>query len=72
MAITAILAGAGAVYFTKQNLDTASFTDAIQRIQNDDDAFWCKRAAASIVQDATGAYFCAIRMEKYQSEEGGE
>jgi hypothetical protein len=73
MAIAAILAGAGAVYFTKQNLDTANFNDAIGLIRNDTQAFWCERAGVAIpIQDATGGYFCPVRMPRYQGgEEGG-
>jgi hypothetical protein len=55
MTVAALLAGAGAVYFTKQNLDTANFHDAIQLVRNDTRAFWCKRAGvATPLQDATG------------------
>lgn len=73
MAVAALLAGAGAVYFTKQNLDTANFNDAIGLIRNDTRAFWCERAQASIVQDAGGKPFCAVSMPRYQipEEEGG-
>ncbi|MCV0349030.1 MULTISPECIES: hypothetical protein [Alphaproteobacteria] len=46
MAIAALLAGGGAVYFTKQKLDNANFQDAINLIQNDDDAYWCGAAQA--------------------------
>ena len=35
MEIAAILAGTEAIYFTKQNLDTANFKDAISLIAND-------------------------------------
>lgn len=69
MAIAAILAGGGTVYFTKQQLDTANFQDAIGLIRNDDDAYWCKHAQASIIQDAGGKPFCAVSMPKYQIEE---
>jgi hypothetical protein len=73
MAVAALLAGTGAVYFTKQNLDTANFNDAIGLIRNDSRAFWCDRAGvATPIQDATGGYFCPIRMPRYQPEEGGE
>lgn len=63
--IAALLAGAVAVYFTKQQLDNANFQDAIQLIRNDTRAFWCERAQASIVQDAGGNPFCAVSMPKY-------
>jgi hypothetical protein len=74
MAVAALLAGAGAVYFTKQQLDNANFNDAIGLIRNDSRAFWCDRAGASIVQDAGGKPFCAVSMPKYQGgeEKGGE
>ena len=73
MAIAALLAGGGAVYFTKQQLDTANFQDAIGLIRNDSRAFWCERpGVATPIQDATGEYFCPIRMEKYQGGEEGE
>ena len=62
-------AGAGAVYFTKQNLDTAKFVDAIRLIQNDDDAYCYGSARASIVQDRDGTHYCAIAMTKYQPPE---
>jgi len=71
MAAAALLAGARAVYFTKQNLDTANFNDAIGLIRNNSRAFWCERAGvATPIQDATGGYFCPVRMKKYQG--GGE
>lgn len=71
--LAALLAGAGAVYFTKQQLDNANFNDAIGLIRNDTRAFWCERAGgATPIQDATGAYFCPVRMPRYQGgEEGG-
>lgn len=73
MAIAAILAGAGAVYFTKQNLDTANFQDAIGLIRNDTQAFWCERAGVSTpIQDATGGYFCPVRMTRYQAPKQAE
>lgn len=65
MIVAAGLAGAGAVYFTKQNLDTANFADAIRLIQNDDDAYWCGSARASIVQDNDGTHYCAVAMLDY-------
>jgi hypothetical protein len=71
MALAALLASAGAVYFTKQNLDTANFNDAIGLIRNDTRALWCERAGvATPIQDATGGYFCPIRMEKHQTPVG--
>ncbi|MHA3916260.1 hypothetical protein [Halovulum sp. GXIMD14793] len=72
MLISAALAGAGAVFFTKQNLNTANFADAIRLIQSDDDAYWCGRAGASIVQDQNGAHYCAIAMTEYRPEEPAE
>lgn len=69
MAIAAALVGGGSVYFTKQKLDNANFQDAISLIQNDDDAYWCERAEASIVQDREGTHYCAIAMPKFQAEE---
>lgn len=69
MIIAAGLAAAGAVYFTKQQLDTANFQDAIQLIQNDDDAYWCGSARASIVQDRDGTHYCAIAMPNYVEPE---
>lgn len=72
MAVAALLAGAGAVYFTKQQLDNANFQDAIGLIRNDDEAYWCGRAEASIVQDAGGRPFCAVSMPRYQIPEQAE
>lgn len=70
MAVAALLAGTGAVYFTKQQLDTANFQDAIGLIRNDTRAFWCERAGvATPIQDATGGYFCPISMPRYQIPE---
>ncbi|MEM9638010.1 MAG: hypothetical protein AAGA94_10225, partial [Pseudomonadota bacterium] len=63
------LAAAPAVYFTKQNLDTANVADAVQLIQLDDDAYWCGSARASIVQDRNGTQYCAISMPEYQPPE---
>ncbi len=73
MAIAAILAGTGAVYWAKQSLGKIGFQDAVQFIRNDDDAYWCKHAgSAKPIQDATEKYFCPVRMEKFQipEEEG--
>ena len=72
MLVAAGLAGAGAVYYTKQNLDTANFADAIQLIQNDNDAYWCGSANAHIVQDNDGTHYCAVQMPKYQVPEPAE
>lgn len=65
MLISAGLAGAAAVYFTKQQLDTANFQDAITFIQNDDDAYWCDRADGQTISGQSGAKFCAIHMPNY-------
>lgn len=72
MLIAALLAGGAADYFTKQKLDNANFQNAIQLIQNDDDAYWCGSARASIVQDNQGTHYCAIAMPKYQIPEENE
>lgn len=69
MAIAALLAGGGAVYFTKQKLDNANLQDAINLIKNDDDAYWCGAAQASIVQDRDRTHYCAIQMPGYQVPE---
>ncbi len=67
MLISAALAGGGAVYFTKQELDTANFADAIGYIQNDDDAYWCQqRARAATFKSEQGNWYCAIAMPRYQ------
>ena len=66
MLVAAGLAGAGAVYFTKQQLDTANFQDPIRLIQNDDDAYWCGRANGQNIQGASGTYFCAVPMGQFQ------
>ncbi len=73
MLIAAALVGAGAVYFTKQNLDTANFADAIRLIQNDDDAYWCQQQArAATFKSEQGNWYCAIAMPKYQEPEQAE
>lgn len=64
--------GDGAVYFTKQDLDTANFNDAIQLIRNGTRAFWCQRVQASTAQDAGGRPFCANQPLGYQVEEREE
>ncbi|RRH71065.1 hypothetical protein [Falsigemmobacter faecalis] len=70
MAVAALLAGAGAVYWTKQSLGKIGFQDAVQLIKNDRTSYWCGRAgSAKPIQDATGKYFCPVRMEGFQ---GGE
>lgn len=58
-------AGRLGIRFTKQNLDTANFQNAIGYIHNDDDGYWCGRASASIVQDRDGTHYCAIQMPNY-------
>jgi hypothetical protein len=50
MALTALLVGSGAVYFTKQNLDTANFQYAARLIQNDSDAHWCNSAKGQAIK----------------------
>ena len=73
MILAALLAGGGAVFFTKHSLNTANFADAIRLIQNDDDAYWCGSARAHIVQDSDGTHYCAIQMPDYVApREGGE
>lgn len=70
--VAAALAGGGAVYFAKQNLDTANFADAVRLIQNDDLNYWCGTAAnAPLIQDRDGTQYCAIAMPQYQAEEDG-
>lgn len=66
MAVAALLAGGGAVYFTKQQLNNANFTDAVRLIQNDDDAYWCNSAKGQTVKANDGSWFCAVGMTKYQ------
>jgi hypothetical protein len=74
MAVAALLAGGGAVYFTKQNLDTANFADAIRLIQNDNRNYWCGTAAQSpVITDREGLSYCAVQMLNYMTpEEGGD
>lgn len=73
MAVAGILAGGGAIYWTKQNLNTANFQGAIELIRNDSLVFWCDGVQASIVQTAGEKSFCAVAVPKYQiprEEEG--
>lgn len=70
MVIAALLAGGGAVFFTKQNLDTANFADAVRLIQNDDRNYWCGTAAnAPLIQYRDGTQYCAIAKPRYQVPE---
>lgn len=70
MLVAAGLAGGGAVFFTKQNLDTANFQDAIHLIQNDGDNYWCGTAAQSpVITDRDGLSYCAVQMPDYVTPE---
>ena len=73
MLIAAALAGAEAVYFTKQRLDTANFDDAIRLIQNAADAYWCRQQVrAATFQSEASDWYCAVGLPKYQEQEGAE
>lgn len=75
MTIAALLAGGGAVFFTKQNLDTANFKEAVKLIASDDDAYWCRQQArAATFKSEQGNWYCAIHMPQYQEpeDEAGE
>jgi hypothetical protein len=72
MLFAAGLAGTGAIYFTKQNLDTTRFDETLRFIVDDGNAYWCNRTDAAIINDRNGKWYCAIPMPKYQEpEEGG-
>lgn len=69
MIIAAALAGAGAVYLTKQELGTANFNSAIRLIATDSDSFWCDKAKGQIVSSQSGEKHCAIYMPEFQKQE---
>lgn len=74
MIVAAALAGGGAVYFTKQELDTANFNSAIRLIATDSDSYWCDKAQGQIVSSKSGDKHCAIYMPEFleQQEEPTE
>lgn len=73
MLVAAALAGTAAVYFTKQELNTANFLDAISLIQSDDDAYWCRQQArAATFKSEQGNWYCAVQMPKFQAPEQAE
>jgi hypothetical protein len=73
MLVTAALAGAGAINFAQQDLNTANVADAIRLIQNEDDANWCQQQArAATFESEAGDRYCAIGMPKYREPEQAE
>jgi hypothetical protein len=67
MAVAALLAGGGGVYYAKDSIAKAGFSDAIRLIQNDEDGEWCtKYANAQIIDGRDDSKFCAIHMPEYQ------
>ena len=69
MVVAALLAGGGAVFFTKQQLDTANFYSAIRLIATDSDSFWCDKAKGQIVSSKSGDKHCAIYMPEFREQE---
>jgi len=72
MLVATALAGGGAVYFTKQELDNANFADAIQLIQSDDEGYWCGSARAATFKSEAGGWYCGVHMPKYVEPEPAE
>jgi hypothetical protein len=69
MAVAAILAGGGAFFAAKANIERDDFQRSVQLISQDDDASWCGFASAPIIQDRNGLSYCAIQMPEYQVPE---
>ncbi|PTN01841.1 hypothetical protein C8N32_110123 [Rhodovulum imhoffii] len=69
MLISAGLAGGGAFYFAKANIEQGSFTQAVNRIAQDTDAGWCDIANGQIVNANDGSKHCAIHMPNYVEPE---
>ncbi len=67
--MAAILAGGGAFFAAKANIERDDFQRSVQLISQDDDASWCGFASAPIIQDRNGLSYCAIQMPEYQVPE---
>lgn len=69
MIVAAALAGGGAFYYAKANIEQDSFTQAISRITQDSDAAWCDIARGQIAPANDGSKHCAIHMPNYVEPE---
>lgn len=72
MAVAAALAGGGAFYFAKANIERDDFSRSIQLISQDDNASWCRLANGQGVKGESGTQYCAIAMPEYQVPEPEE
>lgn len=70
MAVAAALAGGGAYFFAKAQIEAKDFDHAITFINHDKDDYWCKQAGSRPIQDNADNWFCPISMTGYQGEEG--
>lgn len=71
MVIAAALAGGGAYFYTKANIEDDNFARAVQRITHYKDATWCKIAQGQVVSANDESKHCAIHMPEYQGSEDG-
>lgn len=65
MIVAAGLAGGGAFFYTKANIEQDSFSQAINHISQETDAGWCDIADGQIINSQSGAKFCAVHMPNY-------
>ena len=72
MLFSAGLAGGGAFYFAKANIEQGSFIQAINHITQDTEAAWCEIANGQIVNANDGSKHCAIPMPNYVEPEEEE
>ncbi len=69
MIISAALAGGGAFFYAKAQIEEDSFTHAINRITQDTNTGWCDIARGQIINGNDGSTHCVIHMPEYQPPE---
>lgn len=72
MVVAAGLAGVGAFFYAKANIEKNDFSRSIQLISQDNDATWCGFANGQIVNANDSSKHCAIHMTNYVEPEPGE
>ncbi|EEE35447.1 hypothetical protein RKLH11_4123 [Rhodobacteraceae bacterium KLH11] len=72
MLVAAGLAGGGAFFYAKANIEQDSFSQAVNRITQDTDAGWCNLAQGQIINSQSNAKFCAVHMPNYVEPEQAE
>ncbi|MFD1059415.1 hypothetical protein ACFQ1N_13230 [Paracoccus fistulariae] len=60
MLVAAGLAGAGAVYFAKDQIRANDFDRSVRLITQDDDAYWCGQAKGQIINSQSNGIVAEV------------